>query len=81
MSMSQRDGWISGSRHVDDIATLDVPSDVEVILYCNCPNDASAATVALQLKRRGFKNVRPLAGGLDAWLAAGLPLDRLEPPR
>ena len=75
----ERDGWISGSQHVDDISKLTVPVDVELILYCNCPNDASAALVALQLKRRGFKNVRPLAGGLDAWLAAGWPLERSEP--
>jgi membrane protein DedA with SNARE-associated domain/rhodanese-related sulfurtransferase len=74
----ERDGWISGSQHVDDISTLSPPNDVEVILYCNCPNDASAAMVALQLKRRGFKQVRPLAGGLEAWLAAGLPLERAK---
>jgi membrane protein DedA with SNARE-associated domain/rhodanese-related sulfurtransferase len=72
-----REGWISGSQHVVDVALLNPPEDSDVILYCNCPNDASAALVALQLKRRGFKRVRPLAGGLDAWLAAGLPVERL----
>ncbi len=71
-----REGWISGSQHVVDVALLSPPDNADVILYCNCPNDASAALVALQLKRRGFKRVRPLAGGLDAWLAAGLPVDR-----
>jgi 3-mercaptopyruvate sulfurtransferase SseA len=27
---------------------------------------------------RGFKRVRPLAGGLDAWIEAGYPVD--QPP-
>lgn len=74
----EREGWISGSRHVVDVTLLSPPGEEEVIVYCNCPNDASAALVALQLKRRGFKRVRPLAGGLDAWLAAGLPVERPE---
>jgi len=30
--------------------------------------------VALQLLRHGITNVRPLAGGLGGWQAAGLPL-------
>jgi rhodanese-related sulfurtransferase len=30
--------------------------------------------VALQLKKLGIVHVRPLAGGLAAWRAAGLPL-------
>jgi membrane protein DedA with SNARE-associated domain/rhodanese-related sulfurtransferase len=44
-----------------------VPRDREVILYCNCPNDASSAHVALLLKTKGVTNVRPLLGGADAW--------------
>ena len=31
------------------------------------------------LKQRGIARVRPLLGGLDAWVAAGLPIDSLEP--
>jgi len=31
------------------------------------------------LKKRGIDRVRPLAGGFDAWLAAGLPVEPLEP--
>ena len=32
--------------------------------------------MALKLKSRGAAKVRPLAGGLDAWKEAGLPLER-----
>ncbi|WP_394539686.1 rhodanese-like domain-containing protein [Lysobacter enzymogenes] len=38
----------------------------EVIVYCDCPSEASAATLARELRRRGFKRVRPLAGGFEA---------------
>lgn len=51
--------------------TLDISPDQEVILYCACPNEASAAVVAKQLMRKGFKRVRPLHGGIAAWIAAG----------
>lgn len=43
------------------------PRDKEVVVYCSCPNEATAARVALLLQRSGFKNVRPLLGGIDAW--------------
>ncbi|MBK7951453.1 MAG: hypothetical protein IPK00_22485 [Deltaproteobacteria bacterium] len=34
--------------------------------------------MALLLKKRGIERVRPLNGGFDAWLAAGLPIEPLE---
>ena len=43
-----------------------------LVVYCDCPNEVSAARVAKQLQRAGFTNVRPLVGGLTAWEAAGL---------
>jgi membrane protein DedA with SNARE-associated domain/rhodanese-related sulfurtransferase len=45
--------------------------DAEVVVYCACPNEASAALVARRLLKNGFKKVRPLHGGIDAWVAAG----------
>jgi membrane protein DedA with SNARE-associated domain/rhodanese-related sulfurtransferase len=48
-----------------------LPRDRDIILYCNCPNEASAAQAARVLMNHGFRRVRPLAGGLDAWIAAG----------
>jgi membrane protein DedA with SNARE-associated domain/rhodanese-related sulfurtransferase len=48
-----------------------LPRDRDIILYCNCPNEASAAKVARLLMNHGFERVRPLAGGLDAWIEAG----------
>lgn len=47
------------------------PKDALVVVYCACPNDATAVTTARKLLERGFRRVRPLAGGIDAWVAAG----------
>ena len=54
-----------------------LPRDREIILYCTCPNEASAAQAAQLLFRQGFKRVRPLRGGLDAWIAAGYAVEEV----
>ncbi len=51
------------------------PKDMMVVVYCACPNDASAVVAARKLLEKGFRNVRPLAGGVDAWIAAGRGLE------
>jgi len=48
--------------------------DREVVVYCSCPNEASAAVACLHLRRAGFTKIRPLAGGTDAWVQSGRPL-------
>jgi membrane protein DedA with SNARE-associated domain/rhodanese-related sulfurtransferase len=67
--------WIPGALHVplQDVAhhLKELPRDRDIILYCTCPSEASAARVAKILMNHGFKRVRPLNGGLDAWVAAG----------
>jgi membrane protein DedA with SNARE-associated domain/rhodanese-related sulfurtransferase len=59
-----------------------VPTGREIIFYCTCPNDAGAAYVARKLMHSGYTRVRPLLGGLDAWIAAGYPVEsgRRAPP-
>ncbi|MGJ7522611.1 VTT domain-containing protein [Variovorax sp. LT1P1] len=53
----------------------DLPADRDVIVYCNCPNEVSAALGARLLAAQGVRQPRPLAGGLEAWLAAGRPYE------
>src|SRR5262249_17929324 len=56
-----------------------LPRDRKIVLYCACPNEATAAKAARLLLGRGYGWVRPLTGGLDAWnAAAGIP-PRVEP--
>lgn len=42
----------------------------EVVVYCDCPDDASAIAGARVLMAAGLPRVRVLAGGLDAWAAS-----------
>jgi len=72
--------WIPGALNVSlqDVARhlKELPRDREIILYCTCPSEASAARVAKILMNHGFKRVRPLLGGLDAWIAAGYAVEQ-----
>ena len=54
-----------------------MPKDCEIVLFCDCPGEASAAHVAMTLQKSGFERVRPLLGGLDGWKHAGYPVARL----
>src|ERR1700751_2304059 len=73
-------GKIPGARAIDmqNIAAgfQGVPVDGEVIVYCACPNEATAVKVAQKLQKLGFKRIRPLLGGIDAWIEAGLEVER-----
>ena len=76
----ENDGIIAGavSAHPADIDPLvtDYPREAEIVVYCACPNEESAATAANHLKRAGFKKIRPLLGGIDAWVEAGHSVER-----
>ena len=73
--------YIPGALHLPmhgfEEHVKELPRDREIILYCSCPNEASAAQVAKLLIDNGFVRVRPLLGGLEAWIAAGHPVDSL----
>jgi len=57
-----------------DARLRELPKDRDIIFYCTCPNEASAAQLAKRLIEMGYTRVRPLQGGLDAWLMAGHPV-------
>jgi membrane protein DedA with SNARE-associated domain/rhodanese-related sulfurtransferase len=73
-----RDGIIPGAipAHQEEWSSTvtRLSPDAEVVVYCSCPNEASAALAALHLKRAGFKRIRPLLGGVEAWSKAGHPI-------
>jgi membrane protein DedA with SNARE-associated domain/rhodanese-related sulfurtransferase len=75
-----REGIIPGavSAHPTDIdpVVMAYSHELEIIVYCACPNEASAAIAAMHLKRAGFKQIRPLLGGINAWIQAGYPVER-----
>jgi len=67
------------SLHLDEVPdrAAALPRDRDIVLYCNCPNEVSAARGARLLAERGLTRVRPLAGGLDAWVASGHEVDTM----
>lgn len=74
----QGSGRIPGAVAID-LDAYSAPAGLaagrEVVIYCACPNEASAAVVARRLQRQGLARVRPLHGGIDAWIAAGHTLE------
>jgi len=55
-------------------AIAEVQTFNSVVVYCACPNEISAASIAKQMRRLGFTDVRPLLGGLDAWRSGDHPV-------
>jgi rhodanese-related sulfurtransferase len=56
-------------------ASLPVPTDHRLIVYCEYVNCQLSALLAQLLSRRGCERVRVLKGGYPAWAAAGLPVE------
>ncbi len=48
--------------------------DLKVVLYCKTSGRAALAAEAMQ--SMGYLNVQSIAGGIDAWIAAGKPVVR-----
>ena len=86
----RRDGVIPGSVHLpyqalrDNIkpggllAAMAVKPDQEILLYC-----AFGERSALGLQQMfdaGLTNVRHIEGGIDAWIKAGGPVEKLSKP-
>nr|WP_255581708.1 DedA family protein/thiosulfate sulfurtransferase GlpE [Cupriavidus sp. AU9028] len=65
---------IPGALLVDPEAPLALlnehPQDADVVVYCACPNELSAAILAERLVAAGYANTWALAGGYDAWKQA-----------
>ena len=54
------------------------PRDLKVVLYCKTGGRAALAGAVMQ--EMGYLDVVSIAGGIDAWAAAGKPLVKPEPP-
>jgi len=50
------------------------PEDRDIVLYCG--TGGRSALAAQTLDAMGYRNVRSMAGGIVAWAAAGLPVDK-----
>jgi len=74
---------LPGAHHVSPDAlaahSSEIPLDRDIILYCTCPSEATAAKTAMTLQKLGIERVRPLRGGFDEWKRLGFPMDAIEP--
>ena len=57
----------------------EIPRDRDVVLFCTCPSEATAAKTAMTLHKLGIERVRPLRGGYDEWKRLGFPVDAVPP--
>jgi membrane protein DedA with SNARE-associated domain/rhodanese-related sulfurtransferase len=73
---------LPGAHHLSPDALAqhsgEIPTDRDVVLYCTCPSEATAAKTAMTLHKLGIDRVRPLRGGFDEWKKLGFPLDAIE---
>jgi rhodanese-related sulfurtransferase len=73
-------GHITGARHLApeqrDTAAESLKKFKDKMLVLYCEQGQSAASVTRQLHANGFTKVFTLRGGLAAWRAEGLPLQR-----
>lgn len=53
------------------------PRDIKIVLYCKT---SGRAALAAALHDMGYLNVQSIAGGFDAWVAAGKPVAKPEEP-
>ena len=67
--------------HLDEIEAgrFVAARDRQIIVYCSCPNEASAAKAVRLLHKHGYLRARPLRGGLDAWMASERPVRSAAP--
>jgi membrane protein DedA with SNARE-associated domain/rhodanese-related sulfurtransferase len=69
---------IPGALHMDaadlEEANEVIPRDREIVLFCACPNEVTAARLALLLRSKGITRIRPLAEGYEGWRSRGYPM-------
>ncbi|MFL6662256.1 MAG: rhodanese-like domain-containing protein [Rhizobacter sp.] len=72
-------GHAAGARSVP-LAKLadsrDLPKNKALPLVVVCPNGSNATRAVALLRKLGFENARALSGGLAAWRAANLPVEK-----
>jgi membrane protein DedA with SNARE-associated domain/rhodanese-related sulfurtransferase len=76
--MDAGEDLIPGALHVDaaelEEASDVIPRDREIVLFCACPNEVTAARLALLLRSKGITRIRPLSEGYEGWRKRGFPM-------
>ena len=76
-------GAIHASRGMLEFKLSGTPAlaarDIKAVVYCKTSGRAALAAAAMQ--DMGYLNVTSIAGGYDAWVAAGKPVVKPEMPK
>ncbi|HMA53132.1 MAG TPA: rhodanese-like domain-containing protein [Acidobacteriota bacterium] len=78
------EGHVPGARSLPASETekafpamvLDLPRAGTLVVYCEGGDCQSSLLLAKRLHDKGFKDIRVMTGGWDAWRTAGLPEER-----
>ena len=72
-------GHAAGARNVP-LGSLEggkgLPTNKNLPLVVMCASGARSSRAAAQLRKAGYSNVRPMAGGNAAWREASLPIEK-----
>jgi len=84
VDVREKDEWdeehISDAIHLSrGTIELDIEEkipDLNQMIITHCGGGGRSALAAENLQKMGYKNVRSMAGGFNAWKAAGLPVTK-----
>ena len=85
VDVREKDEWdeehVAGATHLSrgtiELEVEEKFPDLNTTIICHCGGGSRSALAAESLQKMGYKNVRSLAGGFQAWKAAGLPTSKL----
>lgn len=78
---------VDATQRIPGALCLDANSQAEIdealpaknrVVYCVCPDQATAMRITQHMRRKGFTRIRTLKGDLDAWARRGYSLDALS---
>ena len=73
---------IPGARRIAPREILQNPDlltrDQDTIVYCTCPSDETATKIMQKAVSLGFKKIKVLHGGLEAWKEKQYPVEPYE---
>lgn len=52
-----------------------IPKDQDAVIYCTCPSDKTSRIILDKALELDFTRMKFLRGGLEAWKAAGYPVE------
>jgi rhodanese-related sulfurtransferase len=61
-----------------DTQASTIPREHKIVIYCTCPNQASSSRALQLLLGYGFRQLRVLEGGFQAWRESGFEIETFE---